>query len=56
MFINKTLLYQVKSRLRNWLKLRDMAEKLRYRFTKVATDQFKEGVEYSKKVLNSKRY
>ena len=28
MFVNNTLLYQVKSRLRNWLKLRDMAEKL----------------------------
>ena len=43
MFINKTLLYQVKSRLRNWLKLRDMAEKLRYRLTKVGADQLKEG-------------
>ena len=48
MFINKTLLYQVKSRLRNWLKLRDMAEKVRYRLTKVAVDQFKDGVEFKK--------
>ena len=34
MFINKTALYQLKTRLSNWLKLRDMAEKLRLRFTK----------------------
>ena len=37
MFINKTALYQLKTRLRNWLKLRDMAEKLRGRFTKVGS-------------------
>ena len=46
MFVNKSLLYQVKSRLRNWLKLRDMAEKLRNRLTKVGLDQLKEGVEF----------
>ena len=49
MYINNSLLYQVKSRLRNWLKLRDMSEKIRFRFTKVATDQFKEGIEFRKK-------
>ena len=48
MFINKTALYQLKTRLSNWLKLRDMAEKLRIRFTKVGTDQFKEGIEFKK--------
>jgi len=48
MYVNNTLLYQVRSRLRNWLKLRDMAEKIRFRFTKVATDQFNEGVEFKK--------
>ena len=48
MFINKSLLYQVKSRLRNWLKLRDMAEKVRYRLTKVGSDQLKEGIEFKK--------
>ena len=48
MFVNKTLLYQVKSRLRNWLKLRDMAEKLRNKFTKVGADQLKEGIEFKK--------
>ena len=48
MYINNSLLYQVKSRLRNWLKLRDMAEKLRTRFAKVGTDQFKEGIEFKK--------
>ena len=54
MFVNKSLLYQVKSRLRNWLKLRDMAEKLRNRFTKVGLDQLKEGVEF-KKILGLMR-
>ena len=48
MYVNNSLLYQVKSRLRNWLKLRDFAEKVRYRLTKVATDQFKEGIEFKK--------
>ena len=48
MFVNNTLLYQVKSRLRNWLKLRDMAEKLRIRFKAVGVDQLKEGVEFKK--------
>jgi hypothetical protein len=48
MFVNKSLLYQVKSRLRNWLKLRDLAEKLRHRFTVVGNDQFKEGIEFKK--------
>ena len=33
MYINKSYLFQLKSRLRNWLKLRDMAEKIRNRFT-----------------------
>jgi len=47
-FINKTALYQLKTRLRNWLKLRDMAEKIRNRFTKVSTEQLKEGVEFKK--------
>ena len=28
MYVNKTALFQLKQRLRNWLKLRDMAEKL----------------------------
>ena len=48
MYVNNTLLYQVKSRLRNWLKLRDMAEKLRNRLTVVGMDQLKEGVEFKK--------
>jgi len=48
MYINKTGLFQLKSRLRNWLKLRDMAEKIRHRLTKVGVDQLKEGVEFKK--------
>ena len=42
MYVNKTALFQLKSRLRNWLKLRDMAEKLRNRFTIVGLEQYKE--------------
>ena len=48
MFVNKTCLFQLKSRLRNWLKLRDMAEKLRNRLTVVGMEQLKEGVEFKK--------
>ena len=48
MFVNKTALFQLKSRLRNWLKLRDMAEKLRHRFTIVGLEQYKEGIEFKK--------
>ena len=54
MFVNKSLLYQVKSRLRNWLKLRDMAEKVRYRLTKVGLDQLKEGVEFKNVLIMMK--
>ena len=54
MFINKTALYQLKTRLSNWLKLRDFAEKLRNRFTIVGTDQFKQGIEF-KKILTLMR-
>ena len=48
MYVNKTGLFQLKSRLRNWLKLRDMSEKLRKRFTIVGIEQLKEGVEFKK--------
>ena len=48
MYVNKTALFQLKSRLRNWLKLRDMAEKMRNRFTIVGLEQYKEGVEFKK--------
>ena len=51
MYVNKTALFQLKQRLRNWLKLRDMSEKLRNRFTVVGMDQLKEGVEF-KKILH----
>jgi len=40
-FISKTILYQLKTRLSNWIKLRGMAEKIRGRFTKVGTDNSK---------------
>ena len=48
MYVNNSLLFQVKSRLRNCLKLREMAEKLRNRFAKTGVDQFKEGIEFKK--------
>ena len=48
MYVNKTALFQLKQRLRNWLKLRDMAEKMRHRFTVVGMEQLKEGVEFKK--------
>ena len=48
MYINKSYLFQLKTRLRNWLKLRDMAEKLRNRFTIVGLAQYKEGIEFKK--------
>ena len=48
MFVNKTALFQLKSRLRNWLRLRDMAEKLRNKLTTVGMEQFKEGIEFKK--------
>ena len=38
MYVNKTALFQLKSRLRNWLKLRDMSEKIRNRLTVVGLD------------------
>ena len=48
MYVNKTALFQLKQRLRNWLKLRDMTETLRNRFTVVGLEQLKEGVEFKK--------
>ena len=54
MFVNKTLLYQVKSRLRDWFKLRVMAEKVRFRFTKTGLDQLKVGYDF-KKILELMR-
>ena len=47
-YVNKCFLSQVKKRLRNWLKLRDMAEKLRIRFINVGLDQLYDGVNYIK--------
>ena len=48
MYVNKSYLFQLKTRLRNWLKLRSMAENLRNRFTIVGLDQYKEGIEFKK--------
>ena len=40
-FISKTVLYQLKTRLSKWLKLRGMTEKIRRRFPKVGADNSK---------------
>jgi len=48
MLINKTALYQLKTRLKNRLKLSDMAEKLRNIYTKIGTDQLKQGIIFKK--------
>ena len=48
MFVNKTYLFQLKTRLRNCFKLRVMAEKLRNRFSIVEMAQYKEGIEFIK--------
>ena len=48
MYVSKTGLFQLNSRLRNWLKLRDMAEKIRHILTTVGVDQLKEGVEFKR--------
>jgi hypothetical protein len=42
LFVNNSLIYYVRARLRNWLRIRDMVEKLKNQFTKVGADQFKE--------------
>ena len=42
LFVNNSLIYYVRARLRNWLRIRDMMEKIRNQFTKVGADQFKE--------------
>ena len=42
LFVNNSLIYYVRARLRNWLRIRDMVEKLKNQFTKVGAEQFKE--------------
>jgi len=56
MLIQKTFSYQLKSRLINWLKLRDFAEKLKNRLTLAGKEQFKEGIEFKKILVLMKSY
>ena len=42
LFVNNSLIFYVRARLRNWLRIRDMMEKLKNQFTQVGVDQFKE--------------
>ena len=44
--IQKRPLYVIRKKLINFITLRDMADKLRNRFTQTGNDQFKEGVKY----------
>ena len=43
LYVNNRLIYYVRARLRNWLRLKDMMEILRNEFTKVGNKQFKDG-------------
>ena len=46
MYVQKRPLYDLRKRLIEFLTLRDLTDKLRYRFTKTGKDQLKEGVDY----------
>ena len=46
LYTQKKPLYDLRKRLIEFMTLRDLADKLRYRFTKTGKDQFKEGVNY----------
>ena len=46
LYVQKRPLYDLRKRLIEFLTLRDLNDKLRYRFTKTGKDQFKEGVDY----------
>jgi hypothetical protein len=50
MFKNNNLIYEVRRRLINGLRLRDMMTKLKKDFTKVGYDQFKEGANFNNRV------
>ena len=46
LYVQKRPLYDLRHRLIDFLNLRDLTDKLRFRFTKTGYDQFKEGVDY----------
>ena len=46
LYIQKKPLYDLRSKLIKFMTLRDLADKLRNRFTKAGNDQFKEGVKH----------
>ena len=46
LYVQKRPLYDIRKRLIEFLTLRDLTDKLRYRFTKTGKDQLKEGVDY----------
>ncbi|MBR6907536.1 hypothetical protein IKN40_03405, partial [bacterium] len=47
LYIQKRPLYELRQRLIKFITLRDLADKLRNRFTKTGNDQFKEGVKHT---------
>ena len=47
LYIQKRPLYDLRKRLIKFMTLRDLADALRYRFTKTGNDQFKEGIDYA---------
>ena len=46
LYIQKRPLHDLRKRLTDFLNLRDLSDKIRFRFTKTGYDQFKEGVDY----------
>ena len=50
MFKNNSLLWELRRKLLNNLRLRDLVEKLKKDFTKVGYDQFKEGAKFNNKL------
>jgi hypothetical protein len=47
LYTQKRPLFELRRRLIKFMTLRDLADKLRYRFTKTGNDQFKEGIDYA---------
>ena len=46
LFCNNRLLYEIRRRLAQFAKARDMIDRLRFRFTKTGKDQFTDGIKF----------
>ena len=47
LYVQKRPLHDLRRRLIQFITLRDLGDKVRYRFTKTGLDQFKEGIDYA---------